>query len=163
MTQALPIPYPLKVEHEELHDGLKSAIKSGGKTSEAAKEVANILHPHFVKEEEYAMPLLGLLSILAKDTMVEEKGEQSESKATNIEPQIRDAAISMADKLVKDLPHMLEEHKDIVAALDKMKSAALMENKPEHAHLAEKLILHARNEEDILYPAAILVGKYLKK
>ncbi len=162
MTPALLVPHAIKVEDEELHNGLKSAIKSGGKTSEAAKEVANVLHPHFVKEEEYAMPLLGLLSVLAKESMVEEKDMQLESMTVNIEPHVREAAISMADKLVKDLPHMLKEHQHIVIALDKMKSAALTENKQEFANLAEKLILHAKNEEDVLYPAAILVGKYLK-
>jgi len=33
---------------------------------------------------------------------------------------------------------------------------------PEHARFAEKLMLHAQTEEEVLYPAAILVGEYLK-
>jgi hypothetical protein len=70
---------------------------------------------------------------------------------------------SMADRLAEDLPNMLEEHKAIVAALDKLKVAAMAENKQKQVHFAEKLILHAKNEEDILYPAAILIGKYLKR
>jgi hypothetical protein len=41
-------------------------------------------------------------------------------------------------------------------------SAAELEHKPEYVHLAEKLRLHARNEEQVLYPAAILIGEYLK-
>ena len=57
---------------------------------------------------------------------------------------------------------MLQEHKDIVVALKNLIAAATQENKPEHAHFAEKLILHAQNEEEVLYPAAILVGEYLK-
>jgi hypothetical protein len=32
----------------------------------------------------------------------------------------------------------------------------------EIVHFAEKLKLHAKNEEEVLYPAAILVGEYLK-
>jgi hypothetical protein len=28
--------------------------------------------------------------------------------------------------------------------------------------LAQKLIQHARTEEDVLYPAALLVGEYLR-
>jgi hypothetical protein len=31
-----------------------------------------------------------------------------------------------------------------------------------HARFAEKLMLHAKTEEEVLYPAAILVGEYLK-
>ena len=57
---------------------------------------------------------------------------------------------------------MLEEHKTVVAALQRLMTAAQAENKPEHAHFAEKLVLHARTEEDVLYPSAILVGEYVK-
>jgi hypothetical protein len=34
------------------------------------------------------------------------------------------------------------------------------EQRPEFAHFAEKLILHARTEEEVLYPAAIRVGEW---
>jgi hypothetical protein len=46
------IPPSLKAEHEELHGDLARATKSGGRTGEAAKAVAKLMHPHFVKEEE---------------------------------------------------------------------------------------------------------------
>ena len=140
------IPESLKAEHVELHEDLARAIKAGGKTSEAARAVEEVLHPHFVKEEEYALPPLGLLSSVA------------EGKVT---PEMR-TVIAMTDKLKADLPHMLQEHKAIVAALQKLSAAATQEGKPEHARFAEKLMMHARNEEEVLYPAAILVGEYLK-
>jgi len=60
------IPQPLKLEHEELHAELIQATKAGGKTGEAAKAVAKVLHHHFVKEEEFALPPIGLLSLLAR-------------------------------------------------------------------------------------------------
>ena len=41
-------------------------------------------------------------------------------------------------------------------------SAATEEGHNEHARFAQKLILHARTEEEVLYPAAILLGEYLK-
>ena len=56
------IPSSLKAEHEELHSELVRATKAGGSTGEAAKEeVVKLMHPHFLKEEEYALPPLGLL------------------------------------------------------------------------------------------------------
>jgi hypothetical protein len=140
------IPKSLQAEHAELHEELAKAIAAGGKVSEAAKTVAALLHAHFEKEEEYALPPLGLLSELAQG---------------RVTPEMR-SAIVMADKLKADLPHMLQEHKDIVVALKKLVAAAKQENKPEHARFAEKLIQHAQNEEEVLYPAAILVGEYLK-
>ena len=50
------IPPPLKSEHEELHAELTEIIRAGGQIGEAAQAVAEALHPHFVKEEEYALP-----------------------------------------------------------------------------------------------------------
>lgn len=114
---------------------------------EAAKAVVDVLHPHFVKEEEYAMPPLGLLSALAEGRVI---------------PEMIDV-LPMTDKLRADLPHMLEEHKVIVASLKNLTEAAKKENKLEYASFAQKLMLHARNEEEILYPAAVLVGEYLKQ
>lgn len=141
------IPEPLKNEHEELHKELEDAIKSGGSVGEAAKAVADLLHPHFVKEEEYAMPPLGLLRALAE-------GE--------VTPEMKDV-IQLTDKLNAELPQMLEEHKAIVASLQNLKEVARKEDRMEYVSFAEKLILHAKNEEEVLYPAAILVGKYLKQ
>ena len=140
------IPESLKAEHVELHEDLARAIKAGGKTAEAARAVEDVLHPHFLKEEEYALPPLGLLSSVAEG---------------NVTPEMR-TVIAMTDKLKADLPHMLQEHKAIVAALEKLSATAKQEGKLEHALFAEKLMMHARNEEEVLYPAAILVGEYLK-
>ena len=140
------IPKPLKAEHEELHEELARATKAGGNIGKAAKAVAEIMHSHFEKEEEYAMPPLGLLKPLAE-------GEET--------PEMK-GVLKMTDRLKKELPEMLAGHKAIVAALEKLSEAAKEEDKPEYAHFAEKLILHAKTEEEVLYPASILIGKYLK-
>ena len=140
------IPEPLKLEHEELHAELVKATKASGKIGDAAKTVAMILHPHFVKEEEYALPPLGLLALLA------------EGKVT---PEMKQV-LTMTDRLKAELSQMLEEHKAIVAALKNLADVAEKEKKIEYAHFAEKLILHAQTEEKVLYPTAILIGEYLK-
>jgi hypothetical protein len=140
------IPEPLKTEHAELHADLVDATRAGGRVGEAAKEVARRLHPHFVREEEFALPPLGLLAALAKGTVV---------------PGMADILV-LTDRLEAELPAMLAEHKDIVAALGDLVTAAKAENKPKHAAFAEKLMLHAQTEEEVLYPTALLVGRYVK-
>ena len=70
--------------------------------------------------------------------------------------------ITMTDRLRAGLPRMFREHKEIVAALKKLSDAARKEKKMEYAHFAEKLMLHAQTEEEVLYPASILLGQYLK-
>lgn len=141
-----PIPESLKTEHQALHAELAAAIKLGGKTGAAAEAVEHALAPHFAKEEEYALPPLGLLKPLA------------EGKVT---PEMH-AAAEMAGRLKADLPHMLEEHQTIVKALDELARAARAEHRQTALQFVETLKLHANNEEEVLYPAAILVGEYLK-
>ena len=57
---------------------------------------------------------------------------------------------------------MLEEHKLIVEALRRLMQAAQEDGLAGFARLARKMILHAQTEEEILYPASILVGDYLR-
>jgi hypothetical protein len=140
------IPSPLKAEHAELHAELAKATQMEGKIGEAARTVAALLHPHFVKEEEYALPPLGLLPLLA---------------AGQVMPEMRDV-LPMTDRLRTELQQMLGEHKTIVAALHQLVDAAQRENQMAYAHFAEKLMLHAQTEEEVFYPTAILIGEYLK-
>lgn len=140
------IPEPMKIEHEELHSELARAIRVGGKTGEAARAVAKVLHPHFVKEEEYALPPLGLLVRLSEGKFDHEMSE----------------VLAMTEKLETELPSMLSEHRDIVAALQELIAASEAEGKPEVADFAQKLILHARTEEQVAYPASLLIGRYVK-
>jgi hemerythrin-like domain-containing protein len=49
-----------------------------------------------------------------------------------------------------------------VAALEKLAEAGKSEKRDDVAHFAEKLRVHAETEEQVLYPAAILVGEYVK-
>jgi hypothetical protein len=142
----IKIPESLKLEHEELHKKLAEATKVGGKIGEAAKIVAKTMHPHFVSEEEFAIPPLGILPQLVEGKVNEDMKE----------------ILKMTDKLKAELPKMLGEHKAIVAALDNLVKVAKQENQPEYVAFAEKLKLHAKTEEEVTYPTALLIGEYLK-
>jgi hypothetical protein len=72
------------------------------------------------------------------------------------------AVLRLTDKLKADLDQMLAEHKAIVAALGNLFAAAKTAGKPEYAQFAEALMLHAQTEEEVTYPAAILVGEYVR-
>jgi hypothetical protein len=141
----IAIPRTLKVEHEELHEQLRKATRESGAVGEAAKAVAKIMHPHFVKEEEYALPPLGLLPALARGEITSDMAE----------------VLPMTEKLKAGLDEMLTEHESIVAALRNLADVARRESKPEYAEFAERLILHAQTEEEVSYPTAILIGEYL--
>ena len=70
--------------------------------------------------------------------------------------------LKMTDRLEAELPQMLAEHKDIVAALSNLIDAARAENKLEAAQFAEKLMIHAKAEEEVSYPTALLIGRFVK-
>ena len=140
------IPEPLKVEHEELHAELVALTKSPGKVGEAARNVATLLHPHFVKEEEYALPPLGLLATIARQ---------------GVTPEMR-PVLTMTERLKKDLPEMLAEHQRVVGALEMLAAESRVEKRPDAERFAQKLRVHAETEEHVLYPAAILVGEYVR-
>jgi hypothetical protein len=145
-TTQIQIPASMQAEHKEIHEALVSATKLEGKVGAAARELAAVLHPHFQREEEIALPPLGLLAPLAR-------GES--------DPGMRDV-LRMTDALRAELPRMLEEHKAISAATIRLRDVARAEHNAAAERLADQLLLHARSEEELFYPAAILVGDLVR-
>jgi len=145
-TGALKAPASIHTEHEEIHESLVALTKVQGSVGAAAKELASVLHPHFVREEELALPPLGLLGPLAA-------GKTPDGTAE---------ALTMVDTLRKEMPRMLEEHKEIRKAVEKLQRVAREQRHAEGESFAVKLALHAQMEEEVLYPAAILVGDVIR-
>lgn len=140
------IPASLREEHQEIHARLEAATGAPGATGRAARELAAVLHPHFVREEQIALPPLGLLAPLAQGRYT---------------PEMR-RVLPMTDSLRAELPRMLEEHVAIRAATARLADAARAEGHAEAAQLAAALALHARSEEELFYPAAVLVGDLVR-
>lgn len=140
------IPESMKLEHEELHQELYAATQEPGEIGEAAQRVADLLHEHFEKEEEFALPPLGLLPTLVSGESGAELGQ----------------VLRLTERLKADLPEMLAEHQAIVGALDGLRAAADRAGQSRYVRFAEKLKLHAQTEEQVSYPTAILIGEYIK-
>ncbi len=142
----LNTPTPLKSEHEALHAEINRAVKLEDRTGKATRLVARLIERHFAREEEFALPPLGLLPLLAQGTVEQEMA----------------AAITMAAKLHDELPNLLAEQHVIVAALEELMAAAENEGHAELVGFAERLMLHEEIEQQVSYPTAILIGKYLQ-
>lgn len=140
------IPAPLQQEHEALHDELRRATQADGEVGDAAKHLAGLMHPHFVKENQIALPPLGLLGALSR----------GEFNAEMID------VLTLTDRLEAELPEMLEEHKAIVAALQRLQVAAERGRRSDIVAFTRELGQHARTEEDVMYPAAVLVGRHVR-
>jgi hypothetical protein len=133
-------------EHEELHKELFEATKQKGKVGEASRRVAELLHPHFEKENELALPVVGIARELA-----EGKTSPDSHKA-----------LELYEKFKAEYPKMLQEHREIVKALDELQEVATAANYQPGVEFAQKLRLHAEIEESLTYPAVLLVGSLLK-
>jgi hypothetical protein len=142
----IAIPASLRAEHEEIHAELLRATKAAGRVGAAARALARVLDPHFEREQQIALPPLGLLAPLAR-------GEAT--------PEMR-AVLPMTDSLRAELPKMLAEHKTIRAATLRLSEAARAAGNTRVAQLADKLKLHAQSEEEMFYPAAVLVGDLVR-
>ena len=140
------IPDSIRAEHERIHAALVSAGQAPGPTGDAARELARVLQPHFEREEQIALPPLGLLLPLA---------------AGEFAPEMQ-SVLPMTDALRHELDQMLREHADISAATRRLEQVAVEEGHPEVERLARELSNHAKTEAEVFYPAAILVGEVVR-
>ena len=138
-------PASIATEHRELHETLERASAEPGDLGEAARALEAALGPHFKREEEIATPPLSLLEPLAHGPVTANMRQ----------------VLPMTQALERELPRMLEEHKAVAAARERFEAAARAANRPDYVAFAHGLAAHAKMEEEILYPAAILVGRYV--
>jgi hypothetical protein len=140
-------PPSLAAEHRELHEVLARASSEGGELGLAAEELEHALAPHFRREEEIATPPLGLLAKLAREDATADMR----------------AVLPMTQALERELPRMLSEHERIREAVGRFRAAAAAAGREEYVRFSDELAAHARQEEEILYPAAVLVGRYIAR
>lgn len=139
-------PLPLKREHDELHAELASTAKLPGAVGAVARDLAAVLTTHLEKEEAFALPPLCLLSQVAT-------GRITSAMA---------AVTTMTDHLRAELPTLLAEHARITTALQSLAAAARDANDFASVRFAEKFLAHIQLEELLFYPAAILLGDYIR-
>lgn len=145
----LQVPEPMRIEHEAIHARLEAATGVPGAVGAAARELAGILAPHFQRENQIALPPLSLLAPLSR-------GEPLTHEHAAL-------ALAMTDSLRVELPGMLEEHVRIAAAARNLERVARDHGNGEVEELAHELQMHARTEEEVHYPAAVLVGTLLRQ
>ena len=140
------IPEPLRLEHDALHTELVKLRELTGEVGRAARKVAELLDPHLQREEEYALPPLGLLRAVAAGKVTEDMR----------------SVLVLTDRLRANLPQMLAEHQAMAGALEKLAIAGQHEHHTEAMRFAEAFRLHAEIEELVLYPAVVLIGEYVR-
>jgi hypothetical protein len=137
----------MREEYEELHGELRKATRIPGSVGKAAKHVAELLHPHFEKENELALPIIGV---------TRELGEGKSSSDFQ-------KALELFERFKPEYENMLKEHAAIVDALARLEATAKKAKKQTVLKFAQKLRSHARLEEELTYPAVLMAGRLLKQ
>lgn len=140
-------PSSLEREHEEVHKTLATIVESSGNTAAVAKQVRTLMQPHFEKEEQLSIPVLGALLPYVEGTL---------------SPEAKNQAIEIANMFKQEYKNMLNEHKQIVVALNNLSKTASMEDRQDALAFIEQLKAHAMNEEQVTYPATIVIGDLLQ-
>ncbi len=143
---ALETPHALRMEDRHLRDELAQALAEPGAVGAAAHEIERILLPHLEHREQSVFRPLGLLNGLARD----ESGFDA--------PQ----AIALTGQIERELPQLVAEHRALYEAVKRLTDAANRERKPQYLDLSDRIWVHMRMEEEVLYPSVVLVGRYLK-
>ena len=141
------IPASLQGEHDLIRATLKRAMREPGATGDAARAVTEVLEGHMLLEEKFAFRPLGLLRALARGDTPSELSE----------------ALKLADGLRREMAALRAEHEQIASALRRLSQEAQAEGKIEYVSLAEELLRHQRLEEEVIYPAALVVGELIRK
>ena len=140
------VPSVIKTEHESLLNRAHAITSGKDSTGRAAGKLYSLLQHHFAEEEDYVLPALGLLPLLAGDKL----------------PQQSEDVIALCEKLRLQSDHMNAEHQLIGAFTEELMQVAAKEKHEEVIGFRNDLRKHAALEEQVLFPGALLVGEYLK-
>lgn len=140
------VPSSIKKEHEYLLEKIHKMTLLHDSTGLAAVKLNDLMQHHFKEEEDFVLPPLGLLPLLTSGKLPEQSKE----------------VIQLCEKLKSQLLHLSVEHQLIKAYMDELLQAAANENHPEIIEFEQELHKHAKTEEEVFFPAAILIGEYLK-
>ena len=140
------IPKALQRDRDDLRGQLTQVAGEEGPLGEEASRGVHILHAHILREDQFALPPLSLLPLLANGFVWAEMGP----------------GMAMAETLKANLPDMLEDHEEMLVVLRALERAARQAGRSDVAQLAQRLMEHAELEAEVLYPAAIVAGRFLE-
>lgn len=140
------VPAQILKDHDYFLERLRPITSYGDSTGIVARELYEVMEFHFKEEEDYVLPPLGILPLLAMGELPEESAK----------------IIQLTEKFRENRDAMLAEHQMIKHFLSEMMAFAGKENHPDLSEYEKALEKHSELEEEILFPAVLLIGDYLK-
>jgi hypothetical protein len=142
----LELPEALRLSHTQLSAALTKISRRGGRTTAVAETIAQTLEPHLEHEEKKVLRILGLLAPLA---------------AGKFDPEWLNN-LSEWGELETNESELHLQHRKLVRAGEELLAIAREEDAREVLDFAEGLLLRIRLDEEVFYPAALLIRNYLR-
>lgn len=139
------VPSSIKDDHAALMASIKQLTTIDDSSGRVAIKLLELMQHHFKEEEDNVLPALGLLPFLASGQL---PGQIQEFKP-------------LADQLNVKIFHLEIEHQLIKAHIDELMKVSSSEQKAGIEQLESALMVHAKTEEEIFFPAAIVIAKFL--
>jgi cytochrome c556 len=146
MSHTGEIPQSLRVEHDDTLEQLAVLARRRGPVGVEASKALALFRKHLQREEEYILPPLTLLPLLADG---------------KISPDMK-WAIAMADRVRAEREQIFQEHTQITDAMNALATAAQKAHDTAAFDFARGAAADSLNDIELLEPMTIVVGDYLK-
>ena len=145
-SNAPGIPQSLRVEHNDTLNQLTILARRHGPVGDEARKALDLFKKHLQREEEFILPPLTLLPLLADG---------------KISPDMR-WAIGMADRVKTEREQIFQEHTRITDAMNALATAAQKAHDAAAFDFARSAVADSLNDIELLEPMTIVIGDYLK-
>jgi len=147
LNEKFNVPKTLRRDHDEIRSALRRAIMQSGPVGEAAKRLKRLCIPHFDKEEKTVYRAFALLHDAALG------GVRSDMAA----------ALPLAFHCGVWHGTFLDHHHSIACAVEALELALHEEHDSEFYELAATVKSHEKIEDEVMYPAVIWLGNYIRE
>lgn len=145
-AQTREIPQSLRVEHDNTLEQLTTLSRRHGPVGTEARKALDLFKRHLQREEEFILPPLTLLPILADG---------------KVSPDMK-WAVAMADRIKAEREQIFQEHTLITDSMNALAAAAQKTHDAAAYDFARAAVADSLNDVEILEPASIVIGDYVK-
>ena len=140
------IPQSLAVEHQDTLDRLTALTGHRGAVGEEARKALALFKAHTAREQEYILPPLTLLPLLAE-------GKVTPDMAW---------ALAMADRVKADRDQIRQEHLQVTDAMTALYNAGQKAKDKEAIDFAQAGVADSLNDTELLEPMVLMIGDVLR-
>ena len=144
----LMVPQSISFEHAAIVERLTKEAAKSGVSAAIAQRALILIKAHFAKEEEFVLPPLGLLDQITAGELPTDS--------------VKKAALDMIERAKASKDNLQEDEIQITSIMNELVQAATRADETDLAVFASNVAAHNLGEIEVLEPATLLIGDYLR-